>query len=190
MIMPELPPRYTWLENKCAETGFTMPSDRLIGSLLKTLIASRPDSNLLELGTGMSLSLAWMISGMDKYSRITSIDNYPMLIDIAKSCFGKDKRVTLLCTDGGDWIQNYSGGLFDLIFADTWPGKYSHLEETLALVKPGGFYVVDDMNPRDDWPEVHHAKAKKLTDYLRTRDDFTFTELNWSTGIILCTRVT
>jgi predicted O-methyltransferase YrrM len=32
-----------------------------------------------------------------------------------------------------------------LIFADAWPGKYSDLEKALKLVKPGGFYIIDDM---------------------------------------------
>jgi hypothetical protein len=31
-------------------------------------------------------------------------------------------------------VQNYQVESFDPIFADTWPGKYFDLDETLALV--------------------------------------------------------
>ena len=60
---------------KCKEIGFSMPSDLYIGNLLKTLITSKPHSNLLELGTGIGLSLSWMVDGMDSKSMLTTIDN-------------------------------------------------------------------------------------------------------------------
>jgi hypothetical protein len=75
-----------------------------------------------------------------------------------------------------------------MIFADTWPGKYFELEKTLALVKVGGYYIIDDMNPTDDWPEGHAEKATALIDQLEARADFLITKMNWSTGIIICTR--
>ena len=42
-----------------------MPSDLYIGSLLKTLIASKPNAKLLKLGMGIGLSLSWMTDGME-----------------------------------------------------------------------------------------------------------------------------
>jgi predicted O-methyltransferase YrrM len=57
-----------------------MPSDIYIGTLLKTLITSKPNSNLLELGTGIGLPLPWMIDGMDSTSKLTTVDNDPELI--------------------------------------------------------------------------------------------------------------
>ena len=35
---------------------------------------------------------------------------------------------------------------FDLIFADTWAGKFTHLNQTLQMVKPGRFFIIDDLN--------------------------------------------
>ncbi|MEH0154065.1 class I SAM-dependent methyltransferase [Limibacter armeniacum] len=165
-----------------------MPSDIYIGTLLKSLIASKPKANILELGTGVSLSLAWMIEGLDEHSNLTSIDNDPKLIGIAKDFFGNDPRLNLICIDGTEWIKNYSGDKFDLIFADAWPGKYSELEETLELLKVGGFYVIDDMTPQPNWPEGHNEKAENLTAYLESREDLTMTKMNWSTGVIICTK--
>lgn len=184
----DIPGIYPELLAKCKETGFSMPSDLYIGSLLKTLITSKPASNLLELGTGIGLSLSWMIAGMDNYSKLTTIDNDPSLINLANQYFGKDPRIQILCADGSKWIKNYSGEPFDLIFADAWPGKYSEIDEVLNLVKTGGLYVIDDMMPQPNWPDGHQKKVNKLVNFLEGRDDFNLTIMDWSTGVIVAAK--
>ena len=180
------PKLYSAILDKSSEIGFTMPSDIYIGSLLKTLITSK--ANILELGTGVGLSLAWMIDGMGPDSKLTTVDNNPELTNIATDFFGNDSRVEIVCMDGANWISNYQGPKFDLIFADAWPGKYSHIEATLDLIEIGGFYVIDDMTPQANWPEGHELNVKQLIEYLEKRVDFSLTKMNWSTGVILMTR--
>ena len=182
------PKLYSQIEAKSTEIGFTMPSDVYIGTLLKTLIASKPSSTVLELGTGIGLSLSWMIDGLDKASKLITVDNDPALIKIAKDFFGEDTRVEIVCQDGTEWIKNYQGDSFDLVFADAWPGKYSEIAEILDLIKVGGFYVIDDMSTQTNWPEGHEDKAKKLIEYLESREDFSLTKMNWSTGVIIMTK--
>lgn len=182
------PANHHQIEAKSKEIGFTMPSDLYIGSFLKTLITSKPKANILELGTGIGLSLSWMIDGMDATSRLKSIDNDPELIKIANEFFGDDHRLEIICADGAEWIKSYEGDKFDLIFADAWPGKYSEIDEILNLVKPGGFYVIDDMNSQPNWPEGHQEKVDKLIAYLENRNDFNLTKMNWSTGIIMAVK--
>ena len=184
-LIKDVPLIYSTLLKKCDEIGFTMPSDIFIGTLLKTLISSKPNGHFLELGTGIGLSLSWMIEGLDIGSDIISIDNDPKLIEIAQSHFRNDERVNIICTDGSEWIKNYEGEPFDLVFADAWPGKYSEIDEILELIKVGGFYVIDDMNPQPNWPEGHAEKVSKLIDYLENREDFVITKMNWSTGVII-----
>lgn len=179
------PLHYNDLLEKSKEIGFTMPSDLFIGSLLKTLTASKPEANILEIGTGIGLSLSWMIDGMDAHSKLISVDNDPELINISKEFFGKDDRVTLMCEDGSEWIKNYQGAKFDLIFADAWPGKYSHLNETINLISKGGFYIIDDMLAQPNWPNGHQELVDELINELESRKDLETTKLNWSTGIII-----
>ncbi|MEL7118199.1 MAG: class I SAM-dependent methyltransferase [Bacteroidota bacterium] len=182
------PKVYEELLRKSEEIGFTMPSDIFIGTLLKTLISSKPKSRILELGTGIGLSLAWMIEGLDEESQLISIDNDANLIEIVNGFFGNDPRVKLILEDGSSWIKNYRGEKFDLVFADAWPGKYSEIDETLELIKVGGFYVIDDMNTQPNWPKGHQNNVNQLIDYLEKRSDFSLTKMNWSTGIILMTK--
>ena len=174
--------------DKCEEVGFTMPSDIYIGSFLRSLISSKPSSSILELGTGIGLSLGWMIDGLDQNSTLISIDNDQKLIDHVIEMFPSDYRVSILCEDGGEWLDEYQGDKFDLIFADTWRGKYTHLDRVLELLKCGGMYVIDDMRRQPNWPEGHAEKADALVEELEKRPDLVITKMDWSTGVILCTK--
>jgi len=187
-VILEKPKQYNNLLAKSEEMGFTMPSDIYIGTLLKTLTASKPAGSFLELGTGIGLSLSWMIQGMDGNSKITSIDNDSELIEVAKMFFKDEERLEFVCADGGDWLNEYRGDSFDLIFADAWPGKYSHLDTTLAMLGKGGYYVIDDMQKQSNWPEGHEEKANVLVNVLEKRDDLTITKMNWSTGLIVAVK--
>lgn len=184
----DIPEIHSDIQRKSEEIGFTMPSDLYIGTLLKTLISSKPKGRFLELGTGIGLSLSWMLDGMDEDSKLVTIDNDAELIKIANTYFGKDKRVELICEDGAEWIKNYKGADFDLIFADAWPGKYSQIDEVLGLVKPGGFYIIDDMTAQPNWPEGHEDNVDRLVAYLENRKDFSLTKMNWSTGVIVAVK--
>ncbi len=187
-IPHNIPKLYPEIKKKCEEIEFSMLSDIQLGSLLKTLVAAKPGAKILELGTGIGLALSWIQDGMDDNSKIISIDNDPELIATASEYFSEDSRVELICADGGDWLQNYSGSMFDLIFADSWPGKYRELDVTLQLLKVGGIYVIDDMIEQDNWPEGHREKAQNLISELEEKDNFTMVKLNWSTGIIIMTK--
>lgn len=184
-----IPTALDLIEDKAKSIGFNMSSDRQVGSLLRTLVASKPQGNFLELGTGTGLSLSWIVEGMDKSSKVISIDNDSDLINFASEIFKDDQRVRLICTDGGQWINEYSGEGFDLIFADAWPGKYSELEKTLSMLNTGGFYVIDDMLFQANWPDGHQEKVESLIAQLEQRDDMLITKMNWSTGLIIATKI-
>lgn len=170
------------------DIGFSMQSDMLTCSLLKTLAGTKPGGRFLEIGTGTGLSAAWILEGMDKSSTLISIDNDVNCLKIATRYLGNDKRLELIHADGGDWIAQNLHQKFDFIFADSWHGKYLLLDEVLSMLKPGGIYVVDDMLPQANWPEGHDAKAKTLIRTLDNRQDLVITHMEWATGIIVCSK--
>lgn len=165
-----------------------MASDPLTCSLLRTLASSKPSGKFLELGTGTGLSTAWILDGMDNESFLTSIDNDPLFLKIAKENLGDDHRLDLVLTDGDTWVKENADQKFDYIFADTWPGKYLLLNEVLSMLNKGGLYIIDDMLPQPNWPEGHQEKAIKLVEYLESRDDIFLTKQVWATGIIIAVR--
>jgi predicted O-methyltransferase YrrM len=183
-----LPKAYSQIEEATKASGFTMASDLLTGSLLGTLAASKPGGKFLEMGTGTGLSTSWLLNGMDRDATLISVDYDPKYIAIAEKFLGDDKRLSLVTADGGEWIDANSRLRFDFIFADTWHGKYLMLDETLAMLNKGGFYIIDDMLRQPNWPEGHHEKVTKLIAALEARQDLFLTKQVWSTGIIIAVK--
>lgn len=181
------PPNYVTIDEATRQSGFTMASDPKTCSLLKTLAATKPGGNLLELGTGTGLSTAWILAGMDHAAVLTSIDNDPVFLKIAED-FLKDDRLSLVNQDAGEWIENNKELKFDLIFADTWHGKYLMLAEVLDMLNPGGLYILDDMLPQANWPEGHQEKAERLLEQLDERVDLNVTRQCWATGIVIASK--
>lgn len=184
-----LPARYSRILKQSQVIQFSMPSDLETGSLIRSLIVSKPGGTFLDIGTGTGLSLSWMAAGADAESTIISIDNNADYQQIAKSVFADDDRVSIICADGAAWLNNYQGPPFDLIFADAWPGKFECLDKALALVKKGGFYLVDDLLPQPNWPQSHQPNVDQLLQTLQNRTDFVLTPFSWSTGLCLLTRI-
>lgn len=170
--------------------GFQMVSEPLVGALLRTLVASKPAGRFLELGTGTGVSTAWISEGMDANSTLVTVENDTALIDIAKSHLGGDLRITFHVTDGGSFMENLNPEeeQFDLIFADTWAGKYTHLLKALNVLKAGGLYVIDDMLPQSNWPEGHELKVRQLIAELEAQTDFKITKIDWASGVILAVK--
>lgn len=187
-IFSDIPAQYENIAEATKAIEFNMASDMQTGCLLKTLVASKPSGRILELGTGTGLATAWIIDGMDDATRLITVENNELLFDIATRSL-QDARVDFVLADGYEWIQNYPGEKFDLIFADAMPGKYDLFEETIRLVKEGGFYVIDDMLPQPNWPVGHAAKVERFIEELEERQDIVLTKLNWSTGIVIVTKI-
>lgn len=187
-IRQKYPSAYNAIIVATEATGFSMPSEVLTCSLLKTLATSKPAGRFLELGTGTGLATTWILDGMDANSTLISIDNDETLLNIAKENLGVDKRLKLVCTDGADWIKQHKGQQFSFIFADTWPGKYLLLNEVLEMLEKGGFYIIDDMLPQQNWPTGHAEKATALISYLDGKEDITLAKMGWATGIVIVTK--
>jgi predicted O-methyltransferase YrrM len=165
-----------------------MPSDRETGCLLRALCASKPGGNFLEIGTGTGLSACWMLDGMDEESRLLSIDNDPQVVAVAQKHLG-DPRLTLQVGEGLTLIQSLEPSSYDLIFADAMPGKYERFDLTVQLLRIGGLCVLDDMLPQSNWPDSHPARVDELVASIARNHALQAVSLDWSTGIIICTKV-
>ncbi len=184
-----LPAMLKQIQQESESLGFQMASDVLTGSLLRTLAATKPAGQFLELGTGTGLATAWMLDGMDQDSQLVTVDNDESVVAVAKKYLGHDRRATFYVEDGGRLIERFTKQQFDLIFADAWTGKYSHLEQALESLKVGGLYVVDDMLPQPNWPEGHASKVDQLISVLENKSNLMVTKMNWSTGVIVAARL-
>jgi predicted O-methyltransferase YrrM len=145
---------------------------------------------MLELGTGTGVGTAWLLHGMDADARLLSIDNDASVQAVAAVHFAGDARLTLRAEDGDITLERLhaAGERYDLIFADSWPGKFRLLDRTLELLKSGAFYVVDDLLPQPNWPPNHGERVEQLLDALHKRADLVIAQLDWSTGVMVAVK--
>jgi predicted O-methyltransferase YrrM len=168
--------------------GFNMASEQKVGALLAALAASKPAGRFLELGTGTGHGTAWILAGMDAASRLETVDADPGVVAVARRHLGADIRVKFHVMDGAEFIGQSPPGEFDFIYADAWPGKFSHLDEALALLRRGGIYVIDGLLPQANWPDGHGAKVRSLIDALESRAEFSTARLAWASGVMIVVR--
>ncbi len=165
-----------------------MASEPRTGALLRVLAASKASGRLLELGTGTGIATAWLLAGMDASSTLVSVDTDPEVQAVAREVLGHDPRLSLVTEDGAAFLLRQPPESFDLVFADAMPGKYEALEEALAVVKPGGFYIVDDMLPQPNWPEGHAEKVPALLNRLADDNRFLVSPMAWASGVVVSVR--
>lgn len=171
-----------------AEIDFGMASEHRTGVLLRALAAAKPGGQCLELGTGTGVSTAWLLEGMDSRATLDSVDNDARAQGIARHHLGHDPRVTFHLSDVAEFLSWIAPRQFDLVFADTWAGKFTNVDEALALVRVGGIYFIDDLLPQSNWPEGHDMKVDRIVADLGARPGFTLVKLGWSSGLMMLVR--
>jgi predicted O-methyltransferase YrrM len=182
------PPALAGILRDGARVGFRLASEPRTGSLLRVLAGSKPGGRLLELGTGTGVATAWLLAGMDAATRLETVDSDPSVVEVARIHLGGDPRVRFNIAEGGDWLRRWSGGPFDLVFADAWSGKFSDLDAALRLLAIGGLYVIDDLLPQPSWPDGHGPRIEPLLAELEGRSDLACVRLAWSSGLAVAVK--
>jgi predicted O-methyltransferase YrrM len=185
----QYPTQLRAIMDKTNAHGFAMASEPNTGALLKALAATKPAGHFLELGTGTGISAAWLLAGMDANSHLLTVDNDPTVQAIAREVLGDDPRIHFLCQDGGAYLAGAQHERYDLIFADTWPGKFTDLNLALNLLKIGGLYMIDDLLPQANWPEDHAPRVPALLRQLEERPDLFVVKMAWASGVAIATKV-
>lgn len=170
------------------QIAFGMMSESKVGALLATLAATKPGGRFLELGTGTGHGTSWLLMGMDPASQLDTVDTDEAVVAVARRHLAGDSRVRFHVMDGARFLQSAAPQQFDLIYADAWPGKFSHLDDALALLRAGGIYIIDDLLPQANWPEGHAPKVPLLIADLERREEFIAVKLGWASGLMLVVR--
>jgi len=183
VVLPEL-------ARAATELGFTLSSEPRTGALLRTLAASKPGGALLEMGTGVGTGTAWLLAGMDTTAHLTTVDSNATRTATARRLLGNDPRVTFQQADGFAFIRacQEQQQTFDLIFADMHPGKFEAVDEILGLLKQGGLYVIDDLNPVPEWEPERLPMVEHLISLLESRADLWVMKFDWSVGVIVAAK--
>jgi len=183
------PEQLRQLKAATEQFGFNMASEDLTGALLQVLAASKPGGRLLELGTGTGFGTSWLLSGMDENATLVSVETDERVQSVARKFLGADERLSLVLEDGAEFLRKQPNQSFDLVFADAMPGKFESLDDALAAVKPGGFYIIDDLLPQPNWPDGHGLKVDDLMCRLGADARFARVPMVWASGVAVLTRL-
>mgnify|MGYP003336350512 FL=1 len=183
------PPLVQTAVDAAQTAGFTRSCSPEVGALLRTLAAARPGGRLLELGTGLGVGAAWLLSGLPDSGRLLSVDWDGTRVGRAWTVLRADPRVRVLL---GDWHDALLEAPFDLIFADCAAARTPDTLPALArALRPGGTLILDDLTPRARLDAAWHA-GDPLRDAVFTHPQLCVSEVQVSSRecVLLATRTT
>jgi predicted O-methyltransferase YrrM len=161
---------------------FEMSSIPEIGRLLAVLVSTKPRGRFAELGTGVGVGSAWIVDAMGPEASLVTVELDADRASAAGRLFEDQPNVRVL---QGDWHELLpSEGPFDVLFFDSGAWKRLPMEEVAAeseraleLVAPGGIVVIDDLTPKELWPEEWRGRPDPARDVWLQREDLVVTEL-------------
>jgi predicted O-methyltransferase YrrM len=140
-----------------AETqGFEKSCRPEDGALLHVLAARRGTLRAAEIGTGVGVGAAWIVSALPPQVPFFTVELDPALAARAAELFADDPNVTVIAGSWRDALPEEAP--FDLVFVDASDAK-DDVDAVVGLLAPGGTAVLDDfwLDPalpdarRDSW---------------------------------------
>jgi demethylmenaquinone methyltransferase/2-methoxy-6-polyprenyl-1,4-benzoquinol methylase len=186
---PSVPPLVAAAALRASEAGFTFSCEPEVGALLAVLAAHLPaGGRVLELGTGVGVGTAWIVSGLAGRTdvSVTSVEADQRRAELAAAA-GWPAFVDLRHGDALDILA--ASGEFDLIFADAPAGKWTALHRTIAALRPHGMLMVDDMTPMPHWDDQQRTEGNRVRGTLLAHPGLRSVELGHGSGVILSTRI-
>jgi predicted O-methyltransferase YrrM len=124
--------------------GFKNSCARAYVPLLQTLAAQVRGGRIGEMGTGAGIGTAWMALAATDDTSIVTIEIDEERSRAVAEMFEARSNVTVL---SGDALELAAHGPFDLLYCDAGPGKTTAQDVTIAMTKPGGLILLDDLGP-------------------------------------------
>lgn len=131
------------------EPGEVMMTHPDLGALLEVLVRSTGGHRVLEVGTFVGTSAAWMAHGLAPGGRIDTLEADPARAARAADFLaraGYDDRVRVHTGPAADTLPGLSDGAYDLAYIDADKTGYAgYLEHAVRVVRPGGLVIADNV---------------------------------------------
>jgi predicted O-methyltransferase YrrM len=120
-----------------------------LGRLLRVLVRAAGGRAVLEVGTFVGTSAAWMAAGLEPDGRIDTLEADPERADRAEAWFsrvGLADRITVHRGPATDTLPRLAPGAYDLAYIDADKAGYPvYLDHALRLVRRGGLILADNV---------------------------------------------
>ena len=169
-------------------------------TFMKLLMQTLRPEQILEVGTAVGFSALLMEAYDPADCQITTIENYPPRIPIARANFARAKKeacIHLIEGDAQEVLPTLTGS-YDFIFMDAAKGQYPiFLPEIKRLMHSGSVLVTDNVLQDGDLIESHYAIErrnrtihKRMREYLYSLthdEDLVCSILPVGDGLAVCT---
>ena len=182
------PPLAAMAQRVADKGGFRLSSQPQTGAILRTLAASKPGGRLLEVGAGVGVGAAWLLAGMNAQARLITLEVHPKLAGVCRSILAEDDRVEVVTADATQWLADYSGPPFDLVFVDTTITKFERRDLLVAHMSDGALLVADDLLPQDKWTTAHLPRVERFRREILQEPDLVPTLVDWASGLVIAAR--
>ena len=145
--MLDVPPLVRRAGALADELAFTKSCVPEVGRLLHVLAAQRGRTRVGEIGTGVGVGAAWIVSALDPAVSLVTVELDDDRARAATALFAEDENVRVLT---GDWRTAMPPEApFDLLFYDGGGKQRPDLDgdAVLGLLAPHGTILMDDLTP-------------------------------------------
>ncbi len=146
-------------------------------SLLRFFVELKRPKRILEVGTAIGFSAAFLSEYMPEDCTITTIEKVPMRIVEAEknlAALRRSKDVTLLTGDAAEVLARLSeqGNTYDFVFMDAAKGQYlNFLSLLLPMLPSGALFITDNVLQEGSIIESKYSIARRdRTIHMRMRE--------------------
>jgi predicted O-methyltransferase YrrM len=131
--------------------GFERSCSAEAGRLLRVLAGQRGRLRVGEIGAGLGVGSAWILSALAPETRFVTVELDPVRATAVAELLAEDEHARVL---QGDWADVLPAEApFDLLFADGGGRAMKTNPSVLDLLAPGGTLVLDDLTPGRPGPD-------------------------------------
>jgi predicted O-methyltransferase YrrM len=145
-VPPELAELYRRMEDDEWARMMTHPD---LGALLEVLVRATGGRAVLEIGTFVGTSAAWMARGLAPDGRVDTLEADTGRADRAEAFFadaGLAERIRVHRGPALETLPSLPEGAYDLCYIDADKAGYeAYLDHATRLVRPGGLIVADNV---------------------------------------------
>jgi caffeoyl-CoA O-methyltransferase len=149
-----------------------------LGALLEALVRATGGWAVLEVGTFVGTSAAWMARALAPGGRIDTLEADPGRADRAEAFLARAGLADRVRVHRGPALETLPGlpdGAYDLCYIDADKTGYpAYLGEAVRLVRPGGLILADNVLSGGrvaQPPDEHGESATALADFTRAAID-------------------
>ncbi len=165
----------------------TMTDEMRLGSLLRTLVASRAGAPVLQLGAGSGVLTAWLLDGMHAEARLDAVEPDAQLAEVAGRFLGRDSRLSIHAADPSGVLQD-APGTYGLIAVSRAELAAPVLGPLLDALDDGGIAVFGGLLGQEDWTADQRSAAEEVGSRLQLRSELHVTALDWASGVMIAVR--